>query len=508
MLFRNAVLAVVTALLFAVHPLHTENVAWISGRTDVMATMFATASLLFYVLFRQRRAWPWLAAALVTFMSALMAKEAAACVPLLVVLLELPPLRARISPRGDAATRTATVAGIAAYAAVFLVYVALRQHALGLTLSSYPAYAPGLLGRVGLPLSVFAGYIGKLVFPFRLNAEWDAAVPASFASLHVVAGLVILATLVALVVRLRRVPEVVLGAAILFFGLAPVLNVVPIGEISAERFLYLPSIGFALLLAALFAPAWVAASPGMADIDTMRGARAPFVARARGRELTWVLVIVLVAFAARTVTRNPVWKNEAVLFAATVKAAPDSPRARVNLGDVAMRNGRINDAIALYKQALAIDPDFGLALSNLAGLYTQQHRLDEAAPLIERATRNNPDNPGLLSNLGSLYYEQKRYDDAAKTLARAIELDPEQPTAHFNLGLIEFDRQNWLAARSHFLPVADLGGQYHMSLYYLAVIESTVNSSAAARPYAQRFLAQHPRSDDYRARAQRILSTR
>jgi len=506
LLFRNAVMAAVTALLFAVHPLHTENVAWISGRTDVMAAMFALGSLVCYTLFRQRRSWPWFAGALVTFMVSLMAKEAAVFIPLVVVVLELPPLRSRVAPAGQASSRAGALAGVVGYVVVFAVYMVLRDHALGLVSSSYPPYAPGLVGRIALPLSIFAGYLARLVFPFRLNAEWDAHVPASFADLHVIAGLALLAAVVFAIVRWRRVPEVVLGAVILLAGVGPVLNIIPIGEISAERFLYLPSIGFALLVGALFAPAWTAASPSLADLPTMRGARRPFVSREHGREMVWVLVVVLVAFAARTVTRNPVWKNEQVLFTATVKAAPKSPRARVNLGDVAMRQGRFNDAIAPYKQALDIDPDFGLALSNLAGVYAQQHRLDEAAPLIERAVRNHPDNPGLLSNLGSLYYEQKRYDEAAAQLRRALELDPEQPTAHFNLGLIEFDRNNFAAARPHFAAVANLGGQYHMSLYYLAVIESTLTSPAAARPYAQRFLALHPRSDAFRKRAQRILS--
>jgi Tfp pilus assembly protein PilF len=506
LLFRNAILGVVTALVFAVHPLHTENVAWISGRTDVMAAMFAVASLVSYVLFRQRKSWPWLGAALVAFMASLMAKESAAFIPLVVAFLELPPLRALLSPRAGAAGGRATAAGVAGYAVVLAVYFVLRHQALGLALSSYDRYAPGALGVVALPLSIFAGYVGKLVFPFRLNAEWDAHVPGSFADAHAIAGFLLLAALVALVVRWRRVPEVVLGAVILLFGVAPVLNIIPIGEISAERFLYIPSLGFALLLGALFAPAWVAASPGVADLATMRGARRPFVTRERGRELVWVLVIVLVAFAARTMTRGGVWKNEQVLFTETVKAAPESPRARVNLGDVAMRQGRLNDAIALYRKALEIDPDFGLALSNLAGVYAQQQRLDDAAPLIERAVRNHPDNPGLLSNLGSLYYEQGRYEEAEVNLRRSLELDPEQPTAGFNLGLIEFDRKNWTAARARFLLVADLGGHYHMALYYLAMIEATTHSPAAARQYAQRFLALHPQNDEYRERARRLLA--
>lgn len=490
LIFDKAALAAVTALLFTLHPLHTENVAWISGRTDVLSTLWAMVSLSLYVCFRQKGNAFALLGALVAFLLALFAKESAAFLPLIVVLLELPPLRALTTRgAGDGGPRWAAPVGVLGSFAILAWYAVLRAQALDTTLSSYRGYADGALGLVALPLSVLAGYAGKLLFPFRLNAEWDAPVPESFAGLHVIVGLVILVAVVVAAFRYRRRPEVVLGAGLFLFGVAPVLNIIPIGEISAERFLFFPSLGFALVLGAVFAPSLSARAAG----------------RPTGRDLTWVLVLLVVAYGARTVTRNPVWADEKTLFTATVAAAPDSPRAHVNLGDVAMREGRLADTIVLYKKALEIDPDYTLALSNLAGVYVQQRQLDAAAPLIERAVRVEPDNAGLLANLGSLYLEQGRSDEALSVLERAVALVPDQPTAHFNLGIIKFQRRQVAAARGHFEKVAGLGPAYNMANYYLAVIENGARNTDRARQYAQRFLQAHGRSDQYARQARAIL---
>jgi tetratricopeptide (TPR) repeat protein len=490
LLFDRTAIAAITALVFALHPLHVESVAWISGRTDVLSTLWAMAALCLYVQFRRLGHWALLAGTLVAFLLSLFAKESSAFVPLVAVVLEVPPLRAlttRGMRRHNEGWRAPTA--IAAMFVVLAVYFALRNHVLGTPFSSYPGYAPGALGTIALPLSVFAGYVYKALAPLRLSAEWDAPVPESFADAHVIGGLLLAIGIVAALVRFRRNPAVVLGIAVFVLGVAPVVNIIPIGEISAERFLYFPLLGFALVLGAVFEPAVSARARG----------------RSQGRELLWVLAVLLVAYAVRTVTRTPVWANEKVLFTATVEDSPDVPRAWVNLGDVARREGRIDDTIRLYKRSIDIDPDYTLGLSNLAGVYVQQGRLDDAAPLIERAVRAEPNNAGLLANLGSLYFEQGKLDQAVGPLERAVAIQPEHPTANFNLGLIKFRQRRLQAARVNFEQVAGLGPPYDMANYYLAVIAEQAGEAAVARRHAERFLQTHAKSDEYSQRARAII---
>jgi tetratricopeptide (TPR) repeat protein len=460
MLFRNNVFALITAVIFAVHPIHTENVAWISGRTDLLATLWSLVSLICYVLAKRCGSFLYLAAGLFSFMLALMAKESSACLPLIIAVLEFGPFKSLLQRRDDRKKGRARIpdkpspAALLLYLAILIVYLLLRRDVIGTSTSTYPGYAPGALGTIGLPLSILAGYVFKLVFPFRLNGEYDAPVPDSFIDPHVLAGLAVLAILIFIFIRYRRRPDLTLGIAVFLLGLGPVSNLVPIGEISAERFLYLPSLGFALILGSLFASALSAKFPavrqtsfGENNFRFNKSSPLPGV-------LAVVLVAVVAAFAVRTVTRNMDWKTDEILFAKTAEAAPNSYRALLGVGMAHQRHGRTQQAIEAYKKALEIKPDYADALSNLAGIYAQQRNIDEAARLLERALQAAPGSLQLLNNLGSIYFERKQFTEAAKLFERVIAIDPQQYVAQFNLGLIRFEQRNYPAARRHFELVA------------------------------------------------------
>jgi len=500
LLFQNVVFAWVAALLFAVHPIHTENVAWIAGRTDLLSTMWAMASLVFYVLARRQMRWPWLVAALAAFAMSLLAKESSAFLPLVILVLEFGPFD-KLLPR----SKRSFVRPVLYFAILFL-YVLQRREVVGMVGSTYDAYAPGALGAVALLLSILTGYVVKLVFPLRLSGEYDAPVPDSFADVHVVAGLAILAAIVYGVVRYRRRPDVVLGAGLFLFGLGPVLNLVPIGEVSAERFLYFPSLGFALVLGSLFSSALVAKFPTLRRVAADGYVGFPGIKPSVAGNLSVLLAVVLVAFAVRTVARNADWKTEEILFVKTAAASPNSARARLNVGNVARRNGNLNGAIAAYKKALEIDPDYPDAMSNLAWIYASQGRLDDALPLVVRALDIAPDNVMLLNNLGMIYFEQKRFAESAVQFERALAIDPTQSIAHYNLGLIRHQAGDLSAASFHFERVAGKGPQFNAAYFYLALIEESKGNKAGAKRLAQQFLSVHQRNDSLRQRAQAIVS--
>jgi tetratricopeptide (TPR) repeat protein len=500
LLFGNIVFAWVTALLYAVHPIHTENVAWVAGRTDVLSTMWAMASLVLYVLARKRRRWLWFVAALAAFAMSLLAKESAVFVPLVIALLEFGPFTGLLARSKRSFVRPLL------YFAVLLLYLLERRHVIGMVGSTYDAYAPGALGVVALPLSILAGYAAKLVFPLRLSGEYDAPVPDSFANVHVVAGLLILAAFVYGVVRYRRRPDVVLGTGLFLFGLGPVINLIPIGEISAERFLYFPSLGVVLIAGSLLSSALVARYPTFRRMAAGGYVGVPGMKPSLARGLSVLLAVVLVAFAARTVARNGDWKTEKTLFAKTAAASPNSARAQLNVGNVARREGRLNDAMAAYKKALEIDPDYPDAMSNLAWIYASQGRIHDALPLVQRALELAPDNVNLINNLGMIYFEQKRYDDAASLFERALKIDPRQSIAHYNLGIIRYREGDLSAASAHFQRVAGKGPQFNPAYFYLALIEESKGNTAGAKRLAQQFLSVHRRNDSMRERAQAIVS--
>ncbi len=509
LLFGNPAFGLAASLIFAVHPVHTENVAWVAGRTDVLSTLWAMVSLVFYTLarLRTRRAryaryarWLWLAGALAAFFLSLLAKESSAFLPLVIVILEAGPFERLRNASKRSWLRPAL------YFAVFALYLIQRHAVLGAFGSTYDAYAPGALGAIALPLSILGGYALKLIFPFQLSGEYDAPIPTSFAGLHVIAGLAVLAAVIYGAVRYRRRPDVVLGAGIFLFGFGPVANLIPIGEISAERFLYFPSLGFALVAGGFISSAMVARSIAWREAARDGYVAWPGMKPSLAGNLVFLFVVVLAVFGARTVMRNADWKNEEILFAKTVQATPTSARAHLNVGNVARRQGRLAEAVAAYNRSLRIDPGYPDALSNLAGIHASQGRIDEALPLILRALEKAPDDITLLNNLGSIYFQKSRFSDAAQLFEQSLEIDPQQPVAHYNLGLIRFEEGKPNASRRHFERVAGRGPQFVRSWYYLAVLEDERGNVDTASQLASKFLSEYNRDDNFSRRARELAS--
>ncbi|MFQ5510404.1 MAG: tetratricopeptide repeat protein [Candidatus Krumholzibacteriia bacterium] len=503
LLFRHTGIAFVSALLFAVHPAHTENVAWVAGRTDVLATLWMLVSLICYVVFRRRGRKAVLAVSLVAFCLALLSKELAACLVPVVALLELgvfPRLAAYRPGKVDGArgTRGALVPPLL-FAIVLAFYLLARHAAIGTFTTEHSPVAPGAAGRIALPLAVLAGYVFKVFFPARLNAEWDVPVPESLAQPYVILGTVSLALLVWSVRRLRHRPAVVLGTGIFLVGIGPVLHLIPIGEISADRFLYFPSLGAALVLGWVFtgtlSQRHAAFGPPAGELRSSRSLRGP---------LALLLAAALAAGAARTVTRNGDWKNNTVFYARTVAQAPENPRAHVNVGNLARENGDARAAALAYATAIRLDPNHAEALNNLAGIYASRGQYDEAVPLMERALQSWADNAPLHINLGSIYLLRKEYAKAEQRLDEALAIDPGDSRAHFVLGLVLVEQEKFGPARPHFRRAADGGPEFHKAYYHLAVIEKALGNAGLAGRYARRFLAAYTADDDLRRTARAI----
>jgi len=273
-------------------------------------------------------------------------------------------------------------------------------------------------------LKVAAAYVGRLIFPVNLNADWvvadaswltDGALP--LLALALLVGLVGLAWAVR-----RTAPPVAWG--ILWAGLAllPVSNLVPFGALAAERFLYTSSVGACVALA------WVM-TRGTKSL-TKASPRAPIF-------LAWALgCAVLVLFAVNTIDRNRDWANDLVLWEKTARQSPKSSHAQRILAHVLWRKGRYAEAEPLFKRALQIreqtlgpdHPHVASSLNDLAISYLSRGQYAQAEPPFKRALAIRektlgPDHPNVatsLQNLATLYNAQGRYAKAEPLYKRAL----------------------------------------------------------------------------------------
>jgi len=388
-LLRSTPSAVATALLFAVHPVHTEAVASVAGRAELLAGLFVMLAL--SALVRAERNPSWRAVSLVAFALGALSKESAfAMVPLAALVLAWTgPMRAGRLARG-----------LAPYVAVGLGSLLLRRVVVGsFGLLEAPPFIDNPLAHVGVgpriatAVVVLFEYLSVLAAPIRLSAD------ESFNQVPVVASVLdprlfaAVGTFVivgaSLISARRRFP--VLGGALLFFlaAMTVTANVLfPIGTIKAERLLYLPSFGICL------AAGWL-------------------LRRWAGRrwsQRTAVVALGLALLAGRTWVRNADWRNDFALFTSTAAASPASARAQANAAAVYGQAGRLDLAEQHFRAAYAIAPQFAPAAMGLAQVADARGQRDEALRWYEEAVSLDPHLAGARERANAL-----RQQGAART---------------------------------------------------------------------------------------------
>jgi len=409
------------AFAFALHPSHVESVAWIAGRTDVLASLWMLAALL---LMRRRPT-----AGTVALAAALACKELSATFPVLLLAWDSLAERRRLG-------RTIAVR----YATVWLVVVcffALRAAVVGgvgtgVRAAQVPA---SFFGRAAFVAQTIAWYFRFMAFPYPRNADPQIRLPFSPVSPANAASLLFWAGVVLVVLRWRRWPLFVFGIVWAVTAIVPASNIVPITEVVAERFTYLPTFGV------LVATAYV-------------------VRHGVARGTAVLLRLVLIVYCAACVWRVNAWRDNLTLFRDTVRRSPSSARARLLLADAYKQvNGR--RAVREYRRAIAIRPDSAEARNNLGDMLLKMRNVRAAIEQFRKALALNPPTKALImKNLGVAYLQAGRVKDAEAAFRGAYELSPRLADAVWGLGCVAYLRREIDLALLQFQKAVTLDPQY------------------------------------------------
>lgn len=443
--------AAFAALLFAVHPLRVESVAWVTERRDVLSTFFLLACVLAYVRYAAHTPgrWRWYAGAVVLLLASLLCKAWGMTLPAVLLVLDWYPLHRfrrgpRLLPLILEKLPFVTLAGWAAYHAVQAQGSALY------TLKTLGEY--GWLPRVAQAFYGVTFYLWKTLLPTGLAPIYEIPVRMNpFEPRFIVAASVAIAITVLVVAARRRWPSGLALWALYLIIVAPVLGLTQAGpQLVADRYSYIACMTWTLL-----------AGAGLLHVAHRRFA--PFAAVAVG---------VVAVFTVLTWQQTKVWRTSGTLWAHALAVAPNSYNAHTNLAAELQRRGEYDSAERHYRAALAVNPDGYEALGGFGGLLVERGQYDEALTHLRHGLERNPHEASIFTNLAillqrlgrheeavALYRERLalsppavqqatlysglggalgslgRFDEAIACFRRAIALAPDDDLPHFNLGL-------------------------------------------------------------------------
>lgn len=408
--------AVVSAL-FAVHPLHVESVAWVAERKDVLSAFLSLATIGAYIRYTMRPGWSRYLAVHLWFVVALLAKPMVVTVPLLLLLLDIWPLR-RLNRTRDGSLRRLVLEKLP------MLIVACCIGVATVVIQEQVGAMPGLgtlawSERLQNSVVGYGVYLGKVMWPIQLSPFY----PMRSLSPFVVAGaIVLLVALSAMALKLRTgAPYVLVGWTWYLLSLAPVIGLLQAGEQAlADRFVYMGIIG------PLVAVAWGA----------LDAAERLHLSR---RVLGGVALVIIAAAAIVARQQVRVWSDSVTLWTHALRMDAANYRAYENLGQALRDSGRFKEAEASYRMALQAAPlswsGYRAVVHNSIGLtLLQAGRQADSAAEFEEAVARDPDFAEARVNLGNALASVERFDEASEHFAKAIQLDPTLLEPQLGLG--------------------------------------------------------------------------
>lgn len=415
--------SLLAALLFAVHPLHVESVAWISERKDVLSTFFGLLAILQYARYVERRSAARYAVVAACFALGLMAKPMLVTLPFVLLLLDYWPLNR--FPAGG--TGTAAPGGfLEPLSRLLLEKAPLFLLAAASCVVTYLAQQRG--GSVGpqelypLPLRAanalvsYGIYLRQTIWPARLAVIYPYA-HGSFPAWKAAGAGILLAAVTAGTVRFgRRLPHLPVGWLWFLGTLVPVIGLVQVGnQLHADRYMYLPSIGLFLAFA------WSLPDPAPGRIPWSR-----IGAAAAG---AWVLGLAAVASA-----DLGYWRDSETLYRRAMDVTEGNWLARKYLG-IAVYNrgaalgnsGRPDEAVARFEEALRVYPEYELAHYSLGVTLGRMGRTEEGVEHFRKAIRIDPAFYEAHFQLGVALGALGRPDEASAHFREALKFGPRDP---------------------------------------------------------------------------------
>lgn len=403
-LLADQKIAVLTSLIFAVHPLLIEAVAWISGGPYSQYSFFIILALVFF-LFSIKKS-KFFIFSILSLILALLSSEKAIVFPLIILLLMI------TFPKDLKNWKQFLIFSLISGFWILTYIFKLPQRISSLETAHYqnPVMDNPFFQ---IPVAI-SSYLELILWPKNLTLYHSEM---SFSQTEYFMRLAIFIIFLGVIFYYRkRQPQIFFWLAFFFISLLPTLTPFGIASIVAERYVYLGSIGIFVFF-----------------VISIRN-----LSKTKDFNFLSITVfsLIIISLLTRTIFRNIDWKNQDNLWLAAARTSPSSPQNHNNLGDYYGRHGNLQRAIEEFKYAIYLRPNYGDAYHNLGHVYQQLKQFDKAVENYQQAIKINPGLWESYQMLANIYFDQGKLGESENYLIKALKINPENPGLLYNLAII------------------------------------------------------------------------
>jgi len=496
-------IAFIGALLFAIHPVHTEAVAWISGRADILSSLFSFLSILLYINFSRAKGkfkFIYLVFSVFSFGIGFLAKEMSIAILPIIILYDF------IKPTAQKDNRKfisilINIKYYVIYAILFVALCYLRYSIIGgfASTSQLDVFTPQdnflirlfTMGKVGLK------YLQLTIFPVILTIVYEfEIVRPPFTLIEIIPtilflGIGILGIFLTFINsrncnsiseeydgyqnRKLTIPSSALigfGTLWFYISLLPVTNIVPVGEFLAERYLYFPSAGYCLITGILF-------------FRITRKIRLK-------KTVTIIFLGFVLYLSALCVYKNLIWYDNKTLWSYESALHPKSAKAQNGYAMVLFEKGNVEESIKYFENAVSTDPNFYLAYNNLGIAFNRLKEYERAELCFKKTLEIYPDFIDAEINLGNLYIHTNNIEKAKSIFDQLAKKFPNNIKVLLHIGYMHYNEGDLKTAQQIFNKILEVSPENYYALYYLGQIYKSYNEINTAKEFFLKSKAANP----------------
>ncbi|OGP88512.1 MAG: hypothetical protein A2156_03560 [Deltaproteobacteria bacterium RBG_16_48_10] len=485
LLSKDRKVGLITALLFIAHPIQTESVTYISGRRDILTSLFFFMGFYFFLRLRESPSKKYFILVFLSYVLSLLSKEMGVTLPAIILLYDLLWPAQKNPEQGSFSQSLKRILSLGKetlkrngffYLGLFLIALFFTFYKVVIRNPSHQEgfYGGTMASNFLTVIRIWVFYLQLLILPLSQNVAHSFPLSKSLFELKTMFSVLFLFTLFVLLIKGLRKNTLYSFCGFWFFiTLLPVSHIFPHHELLAEHYLYLPSFGFLLAI-------------GLLSSEVFKQARwRPFV--------YGFLTALFLFYSSLTIHRNLVWKNGYTLWMDAASKSPDSPRVKLNLGNALMRKGEDERAVEIFKTLIQTDQKNHQAYNNLGVIYLERKEFDLAIEAFNKAILIRPRNADTYNNLAMALAMKGDLDTAIKSVEEAIRIRP-RSDFYFNLAKFYEDKGMAREAITAYEKAVQSSPKFFDAYHHLGILYSRLELPREAIAVLEKALKINPDS--------------